>query len=1086
MLAPSIGGLSGFLGQAVSWRPLGAVAPEEITDALLSSDPARMASRAFLVAILVTLIGPILVTSWSGTWTSLLGWSSARVGGVTLALGALAGATVSTWLRQPMGVVIGVAAGLGLVSLLAEREVLNRRMLHRVVPLLGALVVVRAGLRADLTLVGPLDAALTVAWVAALPASLAGLDRRGRSGLRLTGCGAISVALLVLALTTGEGEVAAATAATAGALLSLVGGGRSPAAVVDGTAEVVMGFLLAVSTVQVAGALDGLTGLAVAVVLWAVPVTNALISSLARARRGLGWAGGTGGHLLRRLGTRGIGLRPAAMLLGGIHLAGAGAAVAAGRGWLTVGPALALGLGPLLVLVAFTYSAAVHRAEVTGLPRPVRAAVAAVVLGLPMLAAPAAWALIGAQGRLEEAGRLAESALSRIRDGDTVALDQPGADDQPVPEGISSSTSEPDKPDKPDKASKTQDENEQVAPGGAGEVPPEEAPGRPVSGEQSQRAKDACGAPRDPVTCLSEAAAVFGEVADQLSGPLASLGRVVPVVSPNLVAARTLVAAGRDLATAGSQLATNADPDTLSFRDGVLPLDEVRALSSQLDEAAVTFKAAERSVLDVDGRYLFAPVRRRVDELATRLVDTSDDVETIAQAVRLAPAVLGGSGTRRYFLAVQNNAEARATGGLIGNFGVLEATNGRLTVQRFGRLKDLRDSGLPLEQRMLHLPPDSEYLRRYGEFQPESTWQNVNLSPDFPTVGRVVADLYPQSGGQPIDGVIAIDSLGLAALMELTGPVNVGEWPEKITSENVVRVTLSDAYERFATKAERVDFLADVADTVVAKLARGGLPSPVRMAKVLGDAARQRHISMFLVPAAEQRLLARLGIDGAVDGPVGDSLLITNQNAGANKVDYYLRRRIRYEVDLRPGNGVAEAEAKLDVTFENGAPASGLDQYVIGPNAKDVAAGENVSITSVFGALRLRQATLDGRPFAPGVGTELGHNVYRDFLRIPAASSRTLHMELAGTVALEPGGWYRLDLLHQPRLTADAVEIRVTLPDGWQAADVEGMEVEGMEVAGLPSQGQARNNPPAGGRRVVVGTVDLAGDQTVRIRLERT
>jgi hypothetical protein len=62
----------------------------------------------------------------------------------------------------------------------------------------------------------------------------------------------------------------------------------------------------------------------------------------------------------------------------------------------------------------------------------------------------------------------------------------------------------------------------------------------------------------------------------------------------------------------------------------------------------------------------------------------------------------------------------------------------------------------------------------------------------------VIADLYPQSGGTPVDGVIAVDPEGLAAMMRLTGPITVPEWPVPITSANVSAITQNEAYVTYA------------------------------------------------------------------------------------------------------------------------------------------------------------------------------------------------------------------------------------------------------------------------------------------------
>jgi len=129
---------------------------------------------------------------------------------------------------------------------------------------------------------------------------------------------------------------------------------------------------------------------------------------------------------------------------------------------------------------------------------------------------------------------------------------------------------------------------------------------------------------------------------------------------------------------------------------------------------------------------------------------------TAAEAARLAPALLGGQGRRRYLLLVQNNAESRATGGYIGNYGVLGLDDGALRLERFGQ-----PSELPRRvdaRRPLRAPAD--YVRRYGRLVAANPWAYANMSPDYPTVAAVIADLYLRSDGRPVDGVIAVDPSG--------------------------------------------------------------------------------------------------------------------------------------------------------------------------------------------------------------------------------------------------------------------------------------------------------------------------------------
>ncbi|MGH9188837.1 MAG: DUF4012 domain-containing protein [Acidimicrobiales bacterium] len=884
--------------------------------------------------------------------------------------GILAGTTASTWLAAPsLKSVIAVAAAIALVTALAEERLSGVRQLRRFAPLAGAAVAAAVGIRFRLTAVPPLDVLLTVLWLGGAPSALRMLDEPADDRARVVAAAGMAVAAVLISPGAGGGG-AAVGAATAGAALAMVASRASASATVGDAAWPVVGLLLGVATLEASAGLAPAQRALVPLLLWAVPLADAAVATLARLRRGHPLGDRQGGHLVRRLERRGLGRRAATAVLVGGQLSLTTVAVAMGRDQMTPLQAVTLAVVLLVALVAMVWRHPVHSAPPKAFPRWARRLALAVVLVPPALAAPAVITLVGARATLEAAADTAKQALSKAKDGDS-----------------------------------------------------EEA-----------------------TAAFTDAAERFTAVSGLLRGPLPSLGLAVPGLSTNLKAARVLAESGRDLAVSGRDSAGALDLKLVRFQGGALPLDQVKDAGAALSVAAETFRRVTDRLGAVDRTYLLPVVSRRLDELAAQLGPLTGDVETAAQAARLMPAIFGEATPRRYFLAVQNTAEARSTGGAIGNFGELVAEGGKIRVERFGRVKDLRDAGVPPEQRVLHSPPQ-EYVDRYGRYEPQSTWQNVNMSPDFPTVARVISDLYPQSGGRPVDGVIAIDPAGLAALLELTGGVNVSGFGERITSENVVRITLSDAYENYS-KSSRIDFLAEVADKVVVALTGGDVKSPAQVARVLGDASRQHHLMMFLRRPEEQRLLARVRADGAVPAPKSDSVFVTNQNAGANKLDYYLRRTLHYSVRLDPdaGSSSARATANLDVTFGNQSPASGLDPYVIGPNVEGLAAGENYSIVSVYGRLDLDRATVDGVPVQMEGGTELGHNVHTTFLRIAAQTHQTLHLALSGSVPLDPGGWYTLQLLRRPTIAVDEVEVDIEVPSGWRIAEAVGLQTDGQRA----------------------------------------
>jgi hypothetical protein len=255
-------------------------------------------------------------------------------------------------------------------------------------------------------------------------------------------------------------------------------------------------------------------------------------------------------------------------------------------------------------------------------------------------------------------------------------------------------------------------------------------------------------------------------------------------------------------------------------------------------------------------------------------------------------------------------------------------------------------------------------------------------------------------------------------------------------------VTMKQQYDAFPDqREEREEFLGDVTEAVWDRATSTNLGNPARIAQVLGRAGRRGHLSLWFSRPEEQALAIDLGIAGGVPAVESDSVLVTAQNGGANKVDYYLTRQVDYEIQLRPdaGRSAAEAQSRVEVRLDNAAPA-GISSFALGPWDERFEPGENHSFVSVYTPLALAGAALEDVPVQLETATELGRNVFSMFIGVPAESSRTLELELEGTVRLERGGWYVLDLVRQPTLHPDDVSVSIEVPPGWRIIDTDGVE----------------------------------------------
>lgn len=523
------------------------------------------------------------------------------------------------------------------------------------------------------------------------------------------------------------------------------------------------------------------------------------------------------------------------------------------------------------------------------------------------------------------------------------------------------------------------------------------------------------------------AARSFDDARSTLDSWWALPASVVPVVSQHWRLLRAVAVSGEELSSAAVRAAAEGSVSDLKVTGGRVPLEQISTMGPVLEDAVRQLVAANRRLARASSPWLLPPLRNRLDRERDQLADAEAAARGLSRALPELPAILGANEPRRYFLAVQTPAEARAAGGFMGSFGEITADNGQLKLERFGRRGDLN----------FNLPPgggviraDAEYLARYGRFSPESEWASINLSPDFPTVAGVIAEMYPQSGGKPIDGVIAVDPAGLAALLKLVGGITVDGWPEPITADNATKVLLLDQYTRFEY-FDRVDFLGEVAQEAWKRLTTGSLPSPIEFLPSLGPAVQNKHLMVSAVRPAEAELLDQAGVSGRMTAVDGDSFGLITQNAGGSKIDAFLRRQVNYDVKLDPATGRLSAAAKI--VLHNDAPATGLPHPVIG-NLVGLPPGTNRMYLSVYSPWDLVGATVAGQPVRLESGTELGRKVYSTTIDIRAQSSATVEVRLTGTMPTDTHT-YRLDLHRQPTVVPDDVRTTLSVPSGWRIGD---------------------------------------------------
>jgi hypothetical protein len=383
---------------------------------------------------------------------------------------------------------------------------------------------------------------------------------------------------------------------------------------------------------------------------------------------------------------------------------------------------------------------------------------------------------------------------------------------------------------------------------------------------------------------LDELRASTSSAEAHTDGILWSIGSHVPVLGKNVAAVRTVSAAldrvAREALPPVVEVSAKVDLDAFSPRDGRIDLDGVAAIAPAVAAADTALTAARDDLDDVDATGLLAPLRRPVGTIKDRIDAAQAAADSSDVAARLMPTMLGGSGTRRYLLVIQNNAEVRASGGIAGSYAIITARNGRLTMGRQGSNLDLR----PFRRAVVPMTRDEQTV---FTDQLVRDLRDVNVTPDFVRSGEIARAMARSGLDVDIDGVLSVDPVAMSHILAGTGPVTLdgGVGLDQGTAADLL---LNQVYLAIDDPVAQDDFYESAARTIFDVVTEGKASSR----PVIGGlvrAATENRLMLWSRHADEQTLIARTGISGAFPRGGGPTphVGVYFGDTTAGKMEYY-------------------------------------------------------------------------------------------------------------------------------------------------------------------------------------------------------
>jgi hypothetical protein len=296
-------------------------------------------------------------------------------------------------------------------------------------------------------------------------------------------------------------------------------------------------------------------------------------------------------------------------------------------------------------------------------------------------------------------------------------------------------------------------------------------------------------------------AASATRAAERTESPLWRAGEFVPVLGENLRGVRFVAESvdglSRELVSPAIELASSftltRDPAT-----GAFDTSPVSAARDILAAAKQNVSDAASELDGVNTDLTLQPVGEAVDEYAGVLGDIGRILDQSEAGITALGTLLGVDGPATIVLAFLNNAELAPLGGGPAAQLLLTVDSGRVAVVEQVSSWDFAEG----------TPAPVEVDESARQLYDEILTSNINASfsrPDLPTAAKILDAQWQRIRGIQLDGVISIDPIALAMMLQATGPVTVSSG-EVLDSGNAVSMLLNESYLRYDGHTEADDF----------------------------------------------------------------------------------------------------------------------------------------------------------------------------------------------------------------------------------------------------------------------------------------
>jgi Protein of unknown function (DUF4012) len=419
--------------------------------------------------------------------------------------------------------------------------------------------------------------------------------------------------------------------------------------------------------------------------------------------------------------------------------------------------------------------------------------------------------------------------------------------------------------------------------------------------------------------------------------------------------------------------------------------------------------------LQVDPRLgkAFATFRKDIPQLQKWL-------QTIDKLLPVIPALLGIDLPAHYLIEVLDSTELRPGGGFIGNYGIATLSGGRLVTA------SITDTYL-LDNTFHAAGHAIAYPSAYTWFDLAASWslRDSNLDADFPTAARYAEMNYLREGGNiPVQGVIAITPALIQHALEITGPINVPEYHEIVTAQNLVdRIHYyqagpghqgGDIPSPDGHSSVRKHFTALLAEHFLARVRQISSSALPKLLNLMFSSLHSKDVQIYFNSETAENLLYSYHLDASIQSPRGDSLFIVDANIAVSKANSLISSTLNDKLTIDAQGDVIH-HTTIRYIWATKGPLYGSSLY-----------RDYVRVYVPPGSVLQGQSGWQER----GKSTAFGRQVWAGYFTLSYGQTKTIVLDwtVPGGATKDGKGWHYQYLIQRQAGAEWIMHLEITLP----------------------------------------------------------